>query len=135
MPGGTGGWCEMPSWKRQLLRAFGNLPRASQLQPFSMSLEYMGGPVKPGSIPLDNSKSYRNRWASQVVQGVRIHLQCRRRMFDPWARKNLWRMKQRTPVFMPGESLGQRSLVGYSPWGRKDSDVTEAPEQAHMHTK
>ena len=30
-----------------------------------------------------------------------------------------------TPVFLPGESHGQRSLVGYSPWGCKESDVTE----------
>ena len=30
-----------------------------------------------------------------------------------------------TPVFLPGESHGQRSLVGYSPWGHKDSDTTE----------
>ena len=31
-----------------------------------------------------------------------------------------------TPVFWPGESLGQRSLEGYSPQGRKESDMTEA---------
>ena len=30
-----------------------------------------------------------------------------------------------TPVFLPGESHGQRSLVGYSPWGRKELDMTE----------
>ena len=30
-----------------------------------------------------------------------------------------------TPVFLPGEFHGQRSLVGYSPWGRKESDTTE----------
>ena len=33
---------------------------------------------------------------------------------------------QPTPVFLPGESHGQRSLVGYSPWGHKESDTTEA---------
>ena len=32
---------------------------------------------------------------------------------------------QPTPVFLPGKFHGQRSLVGYSPWGRKESDVTE----------
>ena len=32
---------------------------------------------------------------------------------------------QPTPVFMPGESHGQRSLAGYSPWGRTESDTTE----------
>ena len=39
---------------------------------------------------------------------------------SPWRRE--W---QPTPVFLPGESHGQRSLVGYSPWGCKDSDTTE----------
>ena len=39
---------------------------------------------------------------------------------DPWRRK-----LQPTPVFLPGESHGQRSLVGYSAWGCKDLDVTE----------
>ena len=29
------------------------------------------------------------------------------------------------PVFLPGESHGQKSLAGYSPWGRKESDTTE----------
>ena len=38
----------------------------------------------------------------------------------PWRRK--W---QPTPVFLPGESHGQRNLVGYSPWGRKELDTTE----------
>ena len=32
---------------------------------------------------------------------------------------------QPVPVFLPGESHGQRSLAGYSPWGRKELDVTE----------
>ena len=33
-----------------------------------------------------------------------------------------------TPAFLPGESQGQRSLAGYSPWGHKESDTTEATE-------
>ena len=33
---------------------------------------------------------------------------------------------QLTPVLLPGESHGQRSLAGYSPWGHKESDTTEA---------
>ena len=37
-----------------------------------------------------------------------------------------WRRKwQPTPLFLPGESHGERSLVGYSPWGRKELDTTE----------
>ena len=56
----------------------------------------------------------------------RICLQCRRPRFNPWIGKILWRRKwQPTPVFLPGKSYGQRSLAGYSPWGRKESDTTE----------
>ena len=39
---------------------------------------------------------------------------------SPWRRK--W---QPTPVFLPRKSHAQRSLAGYSPWGRKESDTTE----------
>ena len=43
-----------------------------------------------------------------------------------------WRRKwQPTPVFLPGESYGQRSLVGYSPWGHKESDKTERLNHHH----
>ena len=35
------------------------------------------------------------------------------------------KMRQPTPVFLPGKSHGQRSLAGYSPKGRKESDMTE----------
>ena len=52
--------------------------------------------------------------------------QCRRCGFNPLVGKIPWRRKwQPTPVFLPGESHGQRSLVGYSPWGCKESDTTE----------
>ena len=37
---------------------------------------------------------------------------------------------QPTPVFLTGESHGQRSLVGYSPWGCKESDMTEVIQHA-----
>ena len=47
-------------------------------------------------------------------------------MFDPWVEKIPWRRKwQPTPVFLPGESHGQRSLAGYSPWDHEVSDMTE----------
>ena len=45
--------------------------------------------------------------------------------FDPWVGKIPWRRKwQPTPVFLPGESHGQRTVFGYSPWGRKELDMT-----------
>ena len=47
-------------------------------------------------------------------------------MLETWVGKTPWRMEwPPTPVILPEESHGQRSLVGYSPWGRKESDSTE----------
>ena len=55
--------------------------------------------------------------------------QCRKHQrlgFDPWVGNISWRREwQPTPVFLPGKSRGQRSLAGYSPWGLKESDMTE----------
>ena len=51
-----------------------------------------------------------------------------------WVGKIPWRRKwQPTPGFLPGESHGQRTLAGCSPWGRKESDTTEQA-RAHTHT-
>ena len=45
----------------------------------------------------------------------------------------LWRRKwQPTPVFLPGEFYGPRSLVGYSPWGREESDTTEQSRSSSL---
>ena len=53
--------------------------------------------------------------------------------FNPWVGKMPWRRKwQPTPVFLPGKSHEQRSLAGYSPWGLKESDVTEHNPQHIM---
>ena len=53
----------------------------------------------------------------------RRHKRCQ---FDPSIRKIPWRRKwQPIPVFLPGKSHEQRSLVGYSPWGCKELDTTE----------
>ena len=54
------------------------------------------------------------------ISTTKIYLQCRRHRFTPWVRKIPRRRKwQPTPVFLPGISHRQRSLVGYSPWGRR----------------
>ena len=42
---------------------------------------------------------------------------------------------QPTPVLLPGESHGQRSLVGYSPQGRKESDMTERLHFTSLHAR
>ena len=47
-------------------------------------------------------------------------------VFNPRVGKIPWRRAwQPTPVFLPGESHGERSLEGYSPWGHKESDTAE----------
>ena len=40
---------------------------------------------------------------------------------------------QSTSVFLPGKSHGQRGLMGYSPWGHKESDMTKRPTHTYMH--
>ena len=56
--------------------------------------------------------------------------QCRRHRFHPWIAKSPWRRAwQPTPVFLPREYHGQRSLVGYSLWGHRESNMTEAHVQ------
>ena len=55
------------------------------------------------------------------------------RGFDPWVGKISWRRAwQPTPIFLPGEFHGQRSLAGHSPWGWKESDMTERLSHAHQ---
>ena len=51
--------------------------------------------------------------------------------FDPWVWKIPWRRKwQFTPMFLSGQSHGQRSLEGYSLWGHKELDMTEMTQHA-----
>ena len=66
-------------------------------------------------------------WAAKVAQAVKNLSANAGDGFDPRVGKIPWRRKWlATPVFLSVESHGQkRSLVGYSPWGRKESDTTE----------
>ena len=57
---------------------------------------------------------------------------CKRCEFDPHVGKIPWSRKRHpTPVFLRGKLHGQRSLVGYHPWGHKELDMTE---HTHTHT-
>ena len=48
------------------------------------------------------------------------NLHCRRPGFNPWVGKIPWRRAwPPTPVLLPGEFHGERSMVGYSPWGHR----------------
>ena len=70
---------------------------------------------KPGRLQSMGSQRVRHDWVTSLSLFTFMH----------WRRK--W---QPTLVLLPGESHGQRSLVGYSPQGRKESDTTE---RLHFH--
>ena len=73
-------------------------------------------------------------WWPNMGPGGLQHGSRRRHRFDPWVRKIPWRRAWLpTAAFLPGESHGQRSLVGYSSSGNKESDMTEVTEQALTH--
>ena len=72
---------------------------------------------------------------AQLVENLSTYRRHRRRRFEPWIRKIPWRRKlQPTPVFLPEKSHVQRSLVGCSPWGHKESDTTEQNTQTKCLT-
>ena len=82
----------------------------------------------PGGYCVKWTSSHRTVFPSGT-SGKESYCQCRRHKrhgFNPWVGKIPWSRKwQPTSVFLPGEFHGQRSLAGYSPWGHKESDMTE----------
>ena len=78
--------------------------------------EYWSGVPFPSPLP---------RWLSGKESACQRR-RWKRIWFDPWVGRIPWRRKwQSTLVFLPGKSYGQRILAGYSPWGCKESDMTE----------
>ena len=87
---------------------------------------YIGGEME------SSTETYGLPWE---FRWERICPQCRRLVFHPWVRKMLYRREwQPTPIFLPRESLGQRSLVGYSPWDCKELDTSEQLTLSLSHT-
>ena len=65
-------------------------------------------------------------------------LKCLPPMQETWVQSLGWedpleKEMVTTPVYLPRESHGQRSLVGYSPWGHKESDMTERLHITSLH--
>ena len=100
----------------------------------SISTHMLGVSTSFGELifPVSTTRSYINfkrlqhnlkRLSDKSAGQCRRPRRCR---FDPWGGKIPWKRKwQPTPVFLPGEFYGQRSLVGYSPWAHKELDMTE----------
>ena len=80
----------------------------------------------PTNSPRVREKEFGVSRASLMASMVKNPPQCRRLGFDLWVRKIPWRRERLpTPAFSFREFHRQRSLVGYSSWGLKESDVTE----------
>ena len=96
--------CEMPGWMKHKLesRLPGEISIASDMQGFPKEKGFPGG-------------SEGKAFACNTGDPSSI----------PGLGRSPGEGMQPTPVFLPGKSHGQRSLVGYSPWGRKESDTTE----------
>ena len=68
------------------------------------------------------------------LKWLSICLQCGRPRFNLWVGKISWRRKwQPTPGLLPGKSHGRSNLVGYSPWGHKESDMTGQLSTSFTH--
>ena len=86
-------------------------PLEEEMAPHSSTLAWkIPWTEEPGGLQSLGSLTVRHDWATSLSLFTFMH----------WRRK--W---QPTPVFLPGESHGRRSLVGCSPWGREESDTTE----------
>ena len=140
-------WCWPAAF---LFRTFWEVPEETPFLPFPASQrlpEFLGWQPTPVVLPGEShgqrslvgyrpwgcKESDMTERLSTFILGISCWLsgkvsacQCGSLRFDPWVGKNPWRREwQPTPVFLLGESHGQRSLAGYSPWGHKESDMTE----------
>ena len=80
---------------------------------------------RPGVLQSMGSQRVIHDWATKL----------RRYGFNPWVKKFPWRrLWQPTPVFLPGESQGQRSLVVYGPWGYNELDMSQPTACIHAHS-
>ena len=87
--------------------------------------------VKKSQTSLSDWTELKGWGGKESACQCRRHKRCK---FNPWIGKIPWRKKwQPTPVFLPGQFHGQRSLVGYSLWGCKELDMTEQSTHTCMH--
>ena len=80
-----------------------------------------------------DSRSLLPRWLNGKEPACH-YSRCKRHRFDPWVGKIPWRRKwQPTPIFLPGKSHGQRSLVGYSPWACRVGITEQLNNNDNVH--
>ena len=92
-----------------------------------------GAGRSPGEVGIGYPLPY--SWASLVAQTVKNLSAMQETWIQSLGQEDPWRRAwQPTPVFLSGKFHGQRSLVGYSSWGGKESDKTEQLSTAAQHT-
>ena len=75
------------------------------------------------TIYINRASGYMPNSLAKMVKDL---LAMQKTQVHPWVQRTPWRREwQSTPVFLPGEFHGQRSLAGDSPWGHKESETTE----------
>ena len=132
-------------WELRTKRQRFEYHNGNQLQYSWLENPMDGGAWKAAVHEVAKSQTRLKRLGSSSIESVNRYLlcnhvygmwsgkepacQCRRHKrhgFDPWVGKIPWRKAWKpTAVFLPEESHGQKSLVGYSPWSHKELDITE----------
>ena len=111
------------AWKKLLVCSiYGDLGHISEkaMAPHSSTLAWkIPWAEEPGRLQSMGSRRVGHDWATWLSLFTFMH----------WRRQ--W---QASPVLLPGKSHGQRSLAGYSPWGCKESDMTEQLNNNMTHT-
>ena len=116
LPTSNGSWKKQESSRKTIYFCFIDYPKAVDCVDHGKMWKIL----KELGIPEHLTCLLRNLHLGQEATATR------RPSFTPWVGKILWRRKwQPTPVLLPGKSHGQRSVVGYSPWGCKELDTTE----------
>ena len=88
-------------------------------------------PIPPSIRVFSNESTLRMRWPNSWSFSFSIIPSKEGLVFFDCTYRGCWRRQWHlTPVLLPGKSHGQRSLVGYSPWGCKESNTTE---RLHFH--
>ena len=103
-----------------------NLPEMQDTQVRSLGQE---DPLEKGMSTHSSLLAWRIPWTDETggLPSMESQLDTTERLTFSLSNIIVWRRKwQPTPVFLPGESQGQKSLVGCRPWGRTESDTTEA---------
>ena len=96
----------------------------------------LSGTALPSSLVAEYITYIYISFISWRLRQLGICLQCRIPGFNHWVRKIPWKREWLpTPVFLPVEFHGQRSLAGHSSWGLKESDMTEWLTSLHNNTK